>query len=105
MEKPGGMRSMSGMKPMLRAALSVSLFAFLSGVPVLARTVISLDAGWRALVEPFQRRESGPANAVLDRIVVEVWWQRNGQRRTMQIETLRARRPRNPQEQDMYPYG
>ena len=47
MEKPGGMRSMSGMKPMLRAALSVSLFAFFSGVPVLARTVISLDAGWR----------------------------------------------------------
>lgn len=63
-----------------------------------------LEAGWTALVQPF---EASPADsgAVLDRVILEVWWVRNGQRRTMQLETLRATRPASPELLIGYPRG
>ncbi|MCU0227203.1 MAG: type II secretion system GspH family protein [Bryobacterales bacterium] len=48
-----------------------------------------LQAGWQARVEPFEANPTG-MGAVLDRIVLQVWWIRNGQRRVMELETLKA---------------
>ncbi len=64
----------------------------------------SPESGWNARVEPF---EAGPmgGGAVLDRIVLEIWWTRNGQRRTMQLETLRAVIPSSPDMLSRYPNG
>ncbi len=47
------------------------------------------EGGWQARVEPFEASPTG-MGAVLDRIVLEVWWVRNGQRRVMELETLKA---------------
>lgn len=64
-----------------------------------------MEAGWQAIVEPFEANASGMANGVLDRIVLEVWWVRGGQRRTMLVETLRAVVPRTPGDIGGYPRG
>jgi len=64
-----------------------------------------LEAGWQAVVEPFEASASGGGNAVLDRIVLEVWWIRNNQRHTLQLETLRALRPPNTEALSRYPRG
>ena len=46
-----------------------------------------LNGGWRARVEPF---ESQPGvKGRLDRVMVEIWWQRGLGRRTMQLEGFR----------------
>jgi len=63
------------------------------------------EAGWIAVVQPFEASESGMVSGVLDRVALEVWWQRDGQRRTMQLETFRARRLRNADELGGYPRG
>lgn len=64
-----------------------------------------LRAGWVAVVEPFEANNAGFSNAVLNRIVLEVWWEREGQRRTIVVETLRAVVPTNPDEMGRYPRG
>lgn len=64
-----------------------------------------LRAGWQAVVEPFEGNAFGMSNGVLNRIVLEVWWERGGQRRTMQVETLRAVVPMNPGDIERYPRG
>lgn len=63
-----------------------------------------LEAGWTAVVQPFEASLTDNG-AVLDRIVLEVWWVRNGQRRTMQVETLRAVRPTDFESLSRYPRG
>ena len=63
------------------------------------------EAGWSAMVEPFEASASGRSGGVIDRVALEVWWVRNGQRRTMQVETFRARKIVNPDEMGGYPRG
>ncbi|MCW5964893.1 MAG: type II secretion system protein [Bryobacterales bacterium] len=63
-----------------------------------------LEGGWAARVEPFEASLMG-AGAVLDRIVLEVWWSRNGQRRTVLLETVRAVIPTSPDVGSRYPNG
>src|SRR5690606_14118284 len=64
-----------------------------------------MRAGWHAVVEPFEANAFGMSNGVLNRIVLEVWWESSGQRRTMRVETLRAVVPTNPGEIERYPRG
>ncbi len=64
-----------------------------------------LTAGWSAVVYPFERNIAGVGDAVLDRIVLEVWWTSGGKRRTLELETYRARRARDASEMDRYPHG
>ena len=57
------------------------------------------------MVQPFEAIETGIVSGVMDRIALEVWWVRDGQRRTMQLETFRARRVFSPDEIGRYPRG
>jgi len=64
-----------------------------------------LEAGWQAVVQPFEASSLSASPAVLDRIVLEIWWVRNGQRRTLQMETLKAVLPVRPEIISGYPRG
>ena len=64
-----------------------------------------MEAGWQAVVEPFEASVAGGNSAVLDRIVLEIWWIRDRQRRTMRLETLRANLPDRPEILSRYPRG
>jgi general secretion pathway protein I len=46
-----------------------------------------LTGGWRARVEPFETVQG--VRGRVDRIAVEIWWQRGLGRRTMQLEAFR----------------
>ena len=47
-----------------------------------------LTGGWRARVEPFESGGGGVRGRV-DRVALEIWWQRGLGRRTMQLEGFR----------------
>ncbi len=64
-----------------------------------------LEAGWTAVAEPFEANEAGTSGGVLDRLVLEMWWRQDGVRRTLELETFRARRPLNFEEASRYPHG
>lgn len=64
-----------------------------------------LEAGWSAVVYPFEGNAAGAGDAVLDRLVLEVWWMSDGKRRTVELETYRARRVQDSAELDRYPRG
>jgi prepilin-type N-terminal cleavage/methylation domain-containing protein len=64
-----------------------------------------LEAGWQAVVQPFETSANNANPAVLDRIVLEIWWVRNGQRRTLELETLKAAFPVRPDILPRYPRG
>ncbi|MDZ7636714.1 MAG: prepilin-type N-terminal cleavage/methylation domain-containing protein [Bryobacterales bacterium] len=63
------------------------------------------EAGWSAVVYPFEGNAVGQSDAVLDRMVLEVWWNSNGKRRTLQLETFRARRLLDAGQIGRYPRG
>ena len=46
-----------------------------------------LTGGWRARVEPFE--SAGGVRGRVDRVALEIWWQRGLGRRTMQLEGFR----------------
>ena len=46
-----------------------------------------LTGGWRARVEPFE--STGGVRGRVDRVALEIWWQRGLGRRTMQLEGFR----------------
>lgn len=64
-----------------------------------------LEAGWSAVVSPFEGNMAGVSDSVLDRLVLEVWWMSDGQRRTLELETYRARRVQDAAELGRYPRG
>lgn len=64
-----------------------------------------LEAGWSAVVYPFEGNSAGVSDSVLDRLVLEVWWTSDGKRRTLELETYRARRVLDPAELGRYPRG
>lgn len=64
-----------------------------------------LAAGWSAVVYPFEGNAAGIGDAVLDRVVLEVWWMSDGKRRTLELETYRARRVGDAAELSRYPHG
>ncbi len=64
-----------------------------------------LEAGWSAVVYPFEGNMAGMGDAVLDRLVLEVWWISDGKRRTVELETYRARRVLNSADLERYPRG
>jgi prepilin-type N-terminal cleavage/methylation domain-containing protein len=48
------------------------------------------DAGWRAVIRPFEHPPgAGPGTRILDRIELEVWWVARGQRRSFTLEAYR----------------
>lgn len=49
--------------------------------------VTGLNGGWRARVEPFDAQPN--VRARIERIVLEVWWERGLSRRTLQLEGFR----------------
>ncbi|MBM3795896.1 MAG: prepilin-type N-terminal cleavage/methylation domain-containing protein [Acidobacteria bacterium] len=49
--------------------------------------VTGLNGGWRARVEPFDAQPN--VRARVERIVLEVWWERGFSRRTLQLEGFR----------------
>jgi general secretion pathway protein I len=50
-----------------------------------------VEAGWRALLSTAEKPSSPAGLLVLDRIRLEVWWNRNGNRRTLELEGFRKR--------------
>lgn len=64
-----------------------------------------LEAGWSAVVYPFEGNMAAVSDSVLDRLVLEVWWMSDGKRRTLELETFRARRVQDPAELGRYPRG
>jgi general secretion pathway protein I len=50
-----------------------------------------IEAGWRAQLTTAERPPTVAGQLALDRIQLEVWWNRNGNRRTMEIEGFRKR--------------
>lgn len=49
-----------------------------------------LEGGWRARVEPFEApAQAGPGTAVLDRVVLELWWRQGPRTRRIQVEAFR----------------
>jgi prepilin-type N-terminal cleavage/methylation domain-containing protein len=51
------------------------------------------NAGWRAVVEPYEIAPGTPVNGhILERIRLEVWWNDNGRRRSFPLEAYRAGR-------------
>jgi prepilin-type N-terminal cleavage/methylation domain-containing protein len=64
-----------------------------------------MEAGWQAVVQPFEASVNVGSPAVLDRIVLQVWWERNGRRRTLELETLKAVVPMQPDIISRYPRG
>lgn len=64
-----------------------------------------LEAGWSAVVYPFEGNTAGVSDSVLDRLVLEVWWMSDGKRRAIELETYRARRVQDSAELDRYPRG
>jgi hypothetical protein len=54
-----------------------------------------IPAGWRARVEPFETVPGGPPDrATIERILLEVWWNRGAQRRSLVLEGFRPAPPR-----------
>ncbi len=52
---------------------------------------VGVEAGWQARVTPFQRGpNAAPGHLGMDRVELEVWWMRSGQRRTFLLEAYRA---------------
>ncbi len=50
-----------------------------------------IQAGWRAQLTTAEKPPSPAGQLVLDRIRLEVWWLRNGSRRTLELEGFRKR--------------
>jgi general secretion pathway protein I len=50
-----------------------------------------IEAGWRAQLSTAARPSSAAGQLALDRIRLEVWWNRNGNRRTLELEGYRKR--------------
>jgi general secretion pathway protein I len=51
-----------------------------------------IEAGWRAQLSTAEKPPGGGAGQLaLDRIRLEVWWDRNGNRRTIELEGFRKR--------------
>ncbi len=50
-----------------------------------------VEAGWRAQLSTAEKPSSPAGILVLDRIRLEVWWNRNGNRRTLELEGFRKR--------------
>lgn len=49
-----------------------------------------LDGGWSARVSIFEMPpDSGPGTPVLQRIELQIWWERGAQRRTFTLESFR----------------
>jgi general secretion pathway protein I len=52
------------------------------------------EAGWRARVTPFEMRNRGAGAWVLQRIELEVWWMKGGERRTFTLDAFRRKQLR-----------
>jgi hypothetical protein len=54
----------------------------------------NLPSGWRAVTQPFETQANpAPGSEVLQRIVLEVWWEPEGSsRRTLEISSYRPAR-------------
>ncbi len=50
-----------------------------------------IEAGWRAQLSTAEKPTSAAGQLALDRIRLEVWWNRNGNRRTLELEAFRKR--------------
>ena len=50
-----------------------------------------IEAGWRAQLSTAEKPPSGAGQLALDRIRLEVWWNRTGNRRTLELEGFRKR--------------
>jgi general secretion pathway protein I len=50
-----------------------------------------IEAGWRAQLSTAERPASASGQLALDRIRLEVWWNRNGNRRAIELEGFRKR--------------
>jgi general secretion pathway protein I len=50
-----------------------------------------IEAGWRAQLSTAEKPPGGAGQLALDRIHLEVWWNRNGNRRTIELEGFRKR--------------
>lgn len=48
------------------------------------------QAGWRALISPFEvPPNAGPGSPILERVELEVWWMAGAQRRSLALEGFR----------------
>jgi general secretion pathway protein I len=50
-----------------------------------------LTAGWRSQLSTFEKPQNLQGQLVLDRIRLQVWWDVNGKRRTIYLESFRKR--------------
>lgn len=50
-----------------------------------------IEAGWQAQLSTAEKPPSGAGQLALDRIHLEVWWNRNGNRRAIELEGFRKR--------------
>jgi general secretion pathway protein I len=50
-----------------------------------------IEAGWRAQLSTAEKLSGAAGQLVLDRIRLEVWWNRSGNRRTLELEGFRKR--------------
>jgi general secretion pathway protein I len=50
-----------------------------------------IEAGWRAQITTAEKPTTVAGQLALDRIQLEVWWNRNGNRRTLALEGFRKR--------------
>ena len=58
-----------------------------------------IEAGWRAQLSTAENPPTTSGRLALDRIRLEVWWNQNGNRRTLELEGFRKRnlQPGGPQ--------
>jgi general secretion pathway protein I len=52
-----------------------------------------IEAGWRAQLSTAEKPPTPAGQLALDRIRLEVWWNQNGNRRTLDFEGFRKRPP------------
>jgi hypothetical protein len=50
-----------------------------------------IEAGWRAQLSTAEKPPTLAGQLALDRIRLEVWWNRSGNRRTLELEGFRKR--------------
>jgi general secretion pathway protein I len=55
------------------------------------RVTGGLAIGWRSQLTTFEKPQSQAGQLALDRIQMQVWWDSNGKRRTINLESFRKR--------------